>query len=147
MQMNFSKFSVLSALALLATLAVCYAKDTENSSKSDAAVAEAPKTDDPASKSSEEGIKNDKPDGATTEGGTSDFDIEQLLKLIDALKNQDFDEVDRTLKESKMDTNDGPIDSAAMAEKKAADKKRFNEKMEEDKDTATSSELDEKDEL
>ena len=33
--------------------------------------------------------------GAKTEGGSSDFDIEQLLKLIDALKNQDFDEVDR----------------------------------------------------
>ena len=39
--------------------------------------------------------------GAKTEGGSSDFDIEQLLKLLNALKNQDFDEVDKALKDNK----------------------------------------------
>lgn len=39
--------------------------------------------------------------GAKTEAGGSDFDIEQLLKLIDALKNQDYDKLDETLKDSK----------------------------------------------
>lgn len=135
--MYFSKLSLLYAFALLLTLAVCYAKDAET-----AKTAETGATTTPA-----EEVKNDKPDGATTEGGTSDFDIEQLLKLIDALKNQDFDEVDRTIKEGKMDKHDGPINPAAEAEKKEADKKRFNEKMEEDKDTDLTSEFEEKAEL
>jgi len=145
--MNFFKFSLLSTFALLATLTVCYAKDAKEASKSGAVVAEEPKTpsDDTATKA--DGIKNDKPDGASTEGGTSDFDIEQLLKLIDALKNQDFDEVDRTLKDRKMDVDDEPINPAIEAEKKAADKKRFNEKIKEEIDTSSTSEIDEKDEL
>lgn len=139
--MNFFKFSLLS------TLAVCYAKETKEDSKSEAAVAEAPKTSSDNTATKADGIKNDKPDGASTEGGTSDFDIEQLLKLIDALKNQDFDEVDKALKESKMDANDSPIDPSIEAEKRAADKKRFNEKMEEEVNTASTSESDEKYEL
>jgi len=146
--MNFSKFSLLSTFALLATLTVCYAKDAKEASKPGAVVAEESKTPSDDTVTKADGIKNDKPDGASTEGGTSDFDIEQLLKLIDALKNQDFDEVDRTLKDSKMDVNnDEPINPAIEAEKKAADKKRFNEKMKEEIDTSSTSDIDEKDEL
>lgn len=147
--MNFSKLSILSAFALLLTLTVCYAKDAETAKTAETTenVKTTETVETAAADKASEGVKNDKPDGATTEGGTSDFDIEQLLKLIDALKNQDFDEVDRTLKDRKMDKHDGPINPAAEAEKKEADKKRFNEKMEEDKDTDPTSEFEEKAEL
>ena len=73
--------------------------------------------------------------GAKTEGGSSDFDIEQLLKLIDALKNQDFDEVDRALKDSKdhhgFDFN--KMDHLSEEKLTESDKEKSSDKKEEKK--------------
>lgn len=126
--MNFSKFSLLAIFALLSTLAVCYAKDAEKAEKD--VKAEAVTSESAAAGS-----------GASTEGGASDFDIEQLLKLIDALKNQDFDEVDRALKETKKD--------GESAINPAADEKKSTEKTEDKKITSSesASDVDEKLEL
>lgn len=140
--MNFSKFSLLTVLALFSTLAVCYAKEAEKDTK-----AEAVKDDTSADKAKEatagEGIKVDTAAGATTEGASSDFDIEQLLKLIDALKNQDFDEVDKALKDTKLG-GEGPIKSDAADKNTTADKKTTAEKKE---SASSTSETEEKLEL
>lgn len=90
------KFSLTSIL-LISALTFTFAKEEEKAKEPEIV------KEDAAASSKEEAVADPLTDGsgAKTEGGSSDFDIEQLLKLIDALKNQDFDEVDRTLKDSK----------------------------------------------
>lgn len=77
------KFS-LTSLLLISALTFSLAK-VEKTGKNDEAIVE-PLTDG---------------SGAKSDGGSSDFNIEELLKLIDALKNNDFDEVDKQLKNQK----------------------------------------------
>lgn len=85
--------------------------------------------------------------GAKTEGGSSDFDIEQLLKLIDALKNQDFDEVDRTLKDSKDHGFDFHKMDHLPEEKIEESGKKEEEKKEDDKKEAAPKLTDTEEEL
>lgn len=85
--MNFSKFSILASIVLISTFAVAYAISVDKDAKVENA-------DDPA-------IAKDA-GGASTEGASSDFDIQQLLKMIEALKDQDFDGFEDMVKGSNL---------------------------------------------
>lgn len=112
--MNFSKLSVLITLALVSTLSVCLAKDAKVDDKKvvtkdeSSSEKKAEMSGDEAKKvvvdDSKEAVVEDGVHGGATgsDSAGSDMDIEQLLKLIDALKNQNFNEIDETLKGSKL---------------------------------------------
>lgn len=83
----------LSSLLLISALTFSLAKEETAKETTEAAKVETDK-DEAISEPLIDGS------GAKSEGGSSDFDIEQLLKLIDALKNEDYDGVDKALKDS-----------------------------------------------
>jgi hypothetical protein len=89
--MKYTKLSVIFGLALLCSLNVCFGEEATTTAASVA------KEDAKEAVSVESETKTPGPDVGSD--ASSDFDIEQLLKLLDALKNQDFDEVDKALKD------------------------------------------------
>lgn len=86
----------MSSFVLLAILAVVHAKTDDTSDKDI-------KADKMGTGTDVDGTPVKDAGGATTEGGGSDFDIEQLMKLIESLKNNDFDAFDKTIKDSGKD--------------------------------------------
>lgn len=123
--MNLFKFSTVAAIALISTLAVCLAKDDSNVKK-DKEVVEAPKSDS-APKSSE----------ASSDEPASDFNIEQLLKLIESLKNQDFEELDKTLKDVDLEGGEKNLDETVEPEEDVdyfKEEEKKDDKKEEKKD-------------
>lgn len=88
--MNFSKFSIFASIFVLSTLAVAYAKSVDKGAKVEGVSG----SEDP-SMAKDAG-------GASSEGASSDFDIQQLLKMIEALKDQDFDGFEEMIKDSKL---------------------------------------------
>lgn len=87
--MNFSKFSIFASIILVSSLAVANAKSVDSGAK----IESSNETDSP-SMSKDAG-------GASSEGASSDFDIQQLLKMIEALKDQNFDGFEEILNDSK----------------------------------------------
>ena len=100
--MNFSKLSILIAFLVVFTLSLCLAKKAETEEKV-AAMTKDESSSEKKADSKEATVEDGVQGGATgSEAGSSDFDIEQLLKLIDALKNQNFDQIDESLKGNKL---------------------------------------------
>ena len=150
--MRQTKLSVIFGLALLCGVNVCLGQK-------DAAVTEPAKVE-PAAKGEVVEADSKAATGGPDLGSeaSSDFDIEQLLKLIDALKNQDFDEVDKALKEKnalKEDSEDikkeevdskvsekEKTSSSEKTEKKVTDKKKNTDKKIEFEDEFESEKVD-----
>lgn len=83
------KFAILAAAAIISTFAAVNAKTGESGMKVEK-----------ANEAGDETLARDA-GGATTEGASSDFDYEQLLKLIEAIKDQNFDGFEEMIKEPK----------------------------------------------
>ena len=145
--MHFSKLFILLTLSVLATISVCFAKnDPKKESEKEVKVeaeddsAASVSTDSKASKDSS--FANAFADLGSE--GSSDLDIGKLLEIIEALKNQNFDDVDKVLKNSPLEKG-APEEAAELLKESNEDETDEEKKDKKDEKNKNDKKNDKKD--